>query len=169
MDTPNNGKLKTFDPADGKFECAGKIYFITQSLSFDRYEKLRELTIEMGYSASFSQIFDNLMKAWTKLNENKLADGAVIIHNIMNGIKKLEKKYDVAFRICALFINEEDEDPTIYDEEKQNEKISDWSKEYDVAPFFDVAISLVKDWLPAYEIVLNNNSKTTDDQQNPAK
>lgn len=164
MDSPINGqKLKTFNPADGKFECGGKTYFIHQSLSFERYEKLREFTIEMGYSATFAQIFDNLRRAWEKLNENKLADGAVIVHNIMNGIQRLEQKHDVAFRICALFINEENEDATIYDEEKQTEKIDAWGREYEVSPFFDVAISLVKDWLPAYETVIKTNSKTQSD------
>jgi len=71
----------------------------------------------------------------------------------MIGIKTLDDKHDVAFRICALFMDEEGEDSTVYDEGKMREKIDCWSKECAVTPFFQQAASFVPSWINAYKIV----------------
>lgn len=138
------------------FECGGKTYIPTTELSFNRYEKMQEYYIEMGFSATFVEIFNNLRKFWDLYNSGKPADGLVVIHNVMEGIGRLEKKWNVAFRICSLFINEEGEDITTFDEGKMNAKIDAWSKELDTIPFFQKASNLVPGWMPAYNIVLND-------------
>lgn len=144
-------QLKEFDIELGYFDAAGERYFIEDTLSFNRFEKLREYTLEMGFSATFLEIFNNLKKAWEYLNKGQQADASVLVHNIMNGISRLEKKDDPAFRICALFCNREDEDTTTWDEAVEGAKIEAWGKEYNVTPFFYLAAAKVDGWLPAYK------------------
>jgi hypothetical protein len=115
--------------------------------------------LEFGYSATFVDIFKNIKKAWDHMNSLKLGEAAVELHNIMMGIKSLEDKSDPALRICALFIDEDGEDATVYDESVMREKIDCWSKECSVTPFFQEAANLVPSWINAYKIVSRNGSE----------
>ena len=112
--------------------------------------------MEFGFSATFQDIFKNIKTAWDFLNQTKLAEAAVILHNIMYGVVSLEEKDDPALRLCALFIDEEGEDATVYDEGKMREKIECWGSELSVTPFFQLASNLVPDWIPGYKLVLND-------------
>jgi len=140
------------------FECQKRKFYVRDSIGFDRYRELQKIIIEFGYSATFIDLFKNINKAWDYMNALKLGEAAVELHNIMVGIKSLEVKYDPAFRICALFIDEEGEDPTVYDEAKMREKIDCWSKELDISPFFQLAANLVPSWINAYKIVSRDGS-----------
>lgn len=146
-------KLKNADFSKKYILCQGRKFYLRDSLSFDRYRELQKLVLEFGYSASFVDIFKNLRKAWDHLNSQKLGEAAVIIHNVMYGVKTLDEKDDAALRMCALFLNEEGEDETTFDEGKMREKIDCWAKEYSVTPFFQLAASLVPSWINAYKIV----------------
>lgn len=148
--------LKTIDFSKKYFECDGRKFYLKDTLSFNRYRELQKLVLEFGYSATFVDIFKNLRTAWDHLNSLKLGDASVTIHNIMYGIKNLEEKYDPALRLCALFIDEEGEDSTVYDEGKMREKIDCWSRECAVTPFFQLAANLVPSWINAYKIVTQN-------------
>lgn len=152
-------ELKTIDFATKSFECGGKRFHLKETLSFERYKVLQQLTIEFGYSATFQDLFKGLRKAWDFMNELKLAEASVAIHNMMNGIQKTELKDDVALRMCALFIDEEGEDSTVYDEALMKAKLECWGKELDVLPFFHFAASLVPGWMPAYRLVTQSTSK----------
>jgi len=146
-------ELRDLDFKDKYFECQGRKFYIKESLSFNRYRELQKLILEFGYNATFVDIFKNIRKAWDAMNALKLGEAAVELHNIMVGIKSLEEKYDPALRICALFIDEEGEDATIYDENLMREKIDCWGKECSVNPFFQLAASVVPHWINAYKIV----------------
>ena len=89
----------------------------------------------------------------------KLGEAAVILHNIMYGVVSLEDKDDPALRVCALFIDQEGEDVTVYDEGKMREKIDCWGKECDVLPFFQLAASLVPGWMSVYQDFSQNGLK----------
>jgi len=151
--------LKTIDFSKKYFECDGSKWFVDDTMSFDRYQKLEEFSLEFGFSADFADIFKGLKKMWENLNSRKDAETAVILHNLMKGIVDMEqKKPPVALRICALFINEESENRIEYNEAKMQAKIDRWGKELDVNPFFQLAVSLVNGYLPAYEMVIKNIS-----------
>jgi hypothetical protein len=158
-------ELRKINFDEGVFECGGRKFFKHESLSFVRYRQLQFIMLEFGYSATFQDIFENLKLVWDDLNKLKLAEAAVKIHNIMNGITKLENKDDAALRICALFLDEADENPTIYDESMMRDKINCWSKELDIKPFFYLAASLVPGWMPAYEVVIQNGLKENEKGQ----
>lgn len=149
-------ELRTVDLSKKYFECQGRKFYVKESLSFARYREMQKINLEFGYSASFHDLFKNIKTAWDYLNATKLGEAAVVLHNVMYGVVNLEDKDDPALRLCALFIDEEGEDPTIYDEAKMREKLDCWSKELDILPFFQQAANLVPSWIPNYKLVLND-------------
>lgn len=146
-------ELKQLTPDTTSFECQGKKFKIDKTLSFNRFEKLKEFSLEFGYSADIKTIMLGLRKSWDFVNASKFGDAAVQIHNLMTSVVNLEQKNDVSFRIAALFINEETEDTTVYDEALIKEKISLWGKEYDSSFFFLFATALVPTFIPVYKFV----------------
>jgi len=151
--------LKTIDFTKKYFECQGRKFYLQDSLSFNRYRELQKIIIESGYSATFVDLFKNIKTAWDFMNSLRFGDAAVTLHNIMMGVKNLEVKDDAALRMCALFIDEEGEDGTVYDEGKMREKIDCWAKECAVTPFFQLAANLVPSWINAYKIVTQSGLK----------
>lgn len=152
-------ELKKIDLNEPFFECQGRKFFRQDSISFTRYRILQQLIIEFSFSATFVELFKNIQTAWDYMNELKLGDAAVTLHNIMYGIKNLDEKDDPALRLCALFFNEKDEDIFEYDEAKMREKIACWGKELDVTPFFRYAANLVPSWINAFRIVSQDGLK----------
>jgi hypothetical protein len=140
------------------FTCGGREFEITDSLGFTRYKALQRMMVEWSYSATFQDIFNNLQKAIDAFNEHKYDKMVIVVHNVMNGITKIEEKDDLTWKICALFVNEKDEDLTVYNEAQMSSKIDCWGRELDVAPFFYLAASLVPGWMPAYELLIRDGS-----------
>lgn len=145
-------KLKTLDFADKKFTCDGRTFYVQDSLSFNRYRELQRISIEFGFSRTFIELYKALDKAEGYLNKVQLVDAAVELRNAKLGVASLEDKDDPSLRLCALFINEADEDVTVFDEVKLKYKVDCWAKELDVTPFFHLAANLVHGWMPAYKL-----------------
>lgn len=152
-------ELKKLEAGTQYFECSGKKYFLSDKLSFTKFEKLSEWSLEFGFGATFKDMFASLKKQYDLLNQMKLADAIVVCHNMMTGIVNLEQKYNVAFRICALFILEEGENEIDYNEAKMTEKIENWSKELDAGFFLNFAASIVPGWIAAYKLSSQNISE----------
>ena len=146
-------ELRTINLNDKFFTCGGRKFYIQESLSFNRYRELQKMNMEFGFSATFLDIYNNVRKAMELMNKVQFVDAAVTLHNIIYGVASFEDKNDVALRMCALFINEEGEDVTVYDEGKLAEKVDCWSKELDVLPFFQLAAALVPGWISASQQV----------------
>lgn len=145
--------LKVIDFSKKQFTCDGRTFYVQDSLSFNRYRELQRISIEFGYSTTFIELFKEIQKCYDFVQTNKnWGDLAVTLYNILNGISTIGVKDAPALRLCALFINEADEDVTIYDEAKIQEKIDCWAKELDVSPFFHMAVNLVGGWMPAYKL-----------------
>ena len=155
-------ELKTL-PLDSKsFPANGHEYVVSQGLSVERWRKYEELQIELGFGTNLQSIFTRVKKAYGHLNEMKVADAAVILHNIMWGVKdRLENRVDKTLLMCALFMNrKEGEDVTKYDESFMEEKIKDWSLEgYDTQSFFHIAWNLVPGFFEAFNEDLEPISK----------
>jgi hypothetical protein len=141
------------------FTCDGKEFEVTETLSFTRYRELQKIMLEFGFSATFEDIFNNLGKAVESYNKHDYFNMSIILYKMQEGIKNLETKDDPSFRLCALFINEKDEDPTKYSEALMKSKIESWGKELEVTGFFYLAASLVPSWMPAYSIVSQGGSE----------
>lgn len=138
------------------FECQGRKFTVKEVPSFERYKAMQKLCLEFGFSTSFLDLYKNITQAYELLNKVKIADASVILHNVLYGIVSSEEKYPAAFKLCAIFIDEEGEDPAVYDEGKMNEKIECWGKELDPLPFFHLASNLVEGWMPAYKDFIQN-------------
>jgi len=148
--------MRVIDLKD-KFECGGRTFFIEDTLSFNRYRELQRLSIEFGFSRTFVDLFKDVQKCYDLMQTAKnYADVSVTLYNILTGTAMIEEKDAPALRLCALFINEKDEDTTVFDEKRMKEKIDCWSKELEVSPFFHLAASLVDGWMPAYKLTTRN-------------
>lgn len=152
-------ELRTIDLSKKYFECQGRKFYVKDTLSFARYREMQKINLEFGYSATFQDVFKNIRQAWDLLNQVKLGEAAVVLHNVMYGVVSLEEKDDPALRLCALFIDEEGEDSTVFDEGKIREKIECWGKELDTLPFFQLAANLVPSWTNIYQVVLKDGLK----------
>lgn len=152
-------ELRKLEPGTDHFECGGRKFYISDKMSFIKFEKLSEWSLEFGFSATFKDIFTQLKRLYEVLNQTKFADAAIICHNIMTGIVNLEQKDNAAFRICALFILEEGENEIDYNEAKISEKIECWSKELEVSFFLNFAAAIIPKWIAAYRLVSQSISK----------
>lgn len=145
-------ELKRID-FDGKMieGTSGRKYYIESELSIDRFTEFEKLQSHVGFGVDFDGIVNKLNDAYDKLNKSKPMDAGIIIHNLLNGIiMRMENRNHPVLEMCALFINEENEDRVKYSLDAINKKIDDW-KEYDINDFFQLAFNLVKNFIPIYE------------------
>ena len=123
--------------------------------SFERFMKHEDFEVEMGYNLTWEKLFQEDKECYELLNKSKPIDVGIIIHNRMNKIKtRLEDRVHPAWKICALFINEKDENRAVYDEILMKSKIDAWKKEYGVQGFFTLAVNLVNGFIPNYNEAL---------------
>lgn len=137
------------------FEANGHKYHVSKKISIPRWREYEKLEPRLTYGVGFDYIFSNLKKAYEALNskEGKIADAAVILHNMMAMVKDIENenREHPSLLMCALVINREGEDAGQYDEKLQLEKIEDWRKEgFDILPFFTFALSSIQGFRETY-------------------
>lgn len=148
-------KLLVIDPKTKSFTANGKEYLVENEISFQRWRKYQKLQIELGYNTSFEKLFTDLSKCYELLNQQKFADSAVAIRDIMKGIKDIqEQKHPAALQLCTLFINTSDEDRRYISEDLMDRKIDDWEKEgYDIGSFFQLALGIIPGFLQTYKLI----------------
>ena len=145
-------ELKRIDLQKGIFEANGKTYKIEGSLTIERYCEFQILEKELGFGVSFKSMFDTLNVLWTKINKMEFGDAAVTLNDLLRGMAKLEEREPVFLKICALYINTEDEDRSTFSEDLYTQKIHDWKVEgYDMQDFFTVASNSVNGFIDAYQ------------------
>lgn len=150
----DQGQLKRIDFETGVFEANGTQYRIEGALTIERYAELQILEKEMGYGVTFKGLYDKLEKLYSLLNKNRFADSAVLVNDLMRGVVKVQEREPTVLKICALFINSEAEDRTIFTQDMINKKIADWKAEgIDMRDFFTVASSSVNGFLDVYRTV----------------
>lgn len=151
MDAGKN-KLKTIDLNEKSFKANGKTYFIESSISFERFLMYQKLEIECGYEVGFYGMFEKIKKIYALCNETKFADIAVLCHNLMTGISKVDERKVPALQMCALFINEENEDRKIINDDIVDRKLKDWDAEgLDILPFFQLAANSIHGFSSVYK------------------
>lgn len=152
----SNKRVKGLPRKEGKilpeFEANGKKYLIETALNIKRFSEFEKIQLEVGFGLSFSDIFDNLKEGYTLANKQQFADLAVMLYNMMHGIKKAStERYNSALTMCTLFINTEEEDRTNWSKELAQKKLSDWSEEgYDVNDFFLLAVTSIDNFAKNY-------------------
>jgi hypothetical protein len=138
--------LKEFKPEIGvSFEANGKKYTIEKNLSIARAISLNKIEIEITHNVTVEVLKKELVAVYNSLNKGNFADSSVKVYNLANGIDKITKIEEMPIlRLCALFINEENEDRRTITDEQISTKINDWQTEgLMIEPFFTLAISLL--------------------------
>jgi hypothetical protein len=156
----SGGPLKQIDLNKKSFKANGKEYFIESALSFERFLMYQKLQFEVAYEPGFYGVYKALEKSYEACNGGKIADAAVIIHNTMAGIKTVDQRRVPALDLVCLFINEKNEDRRVITDDIISGKISDWEAEgLDMMPFFQLAISSIKNFSSVYTEFIQNISE----------
>jgi len=158
-------ETKHIDFNEKKFEANGSTYYFSQTMSIDRFVEFERLQAHVGFGKDFKHIYEKLREAYDNMNKNKLADGAVIIHNLINGIaENLDKRDHPILQMCALFINREDEDKTVFDPDVNAQKIDDWKKEgYAGNYLFQLAFTFVDGFITIYNEITQDISSQVEE------
>lgn len=146
------------------FMANGHKYYFSSTMSIDRFVEFERLQAHVGFGKDFKHIYDKLKEAYDHMNKNRLADGAVIVHNLINGIaENLDKREHPILQLCALFINREDEDKKVFDPDLTAQKIDDWKTEgYAINDFFQLAFNFVEGFMDAYNEITQDISELTE-------
>lgn len=137
------------------FTANGYKYTVSKKISIPRWREYEKLEPRLTYGIGFDDLFKQLRKAYDALNtkQGNIADAAVILHNLMSGIKDIEdsKREHPSLLMCTLVINREGEDTGVFDAQLQLDKIEDWRKEgFDILPFFTFALYSIQGFRETY-------------------
>jgi len=143
------------------FMANGKEYFFSSTMSIERFQEFERLQAHVGFGKDFKNLYDKIKEAYEGLNKSKVADAAVILSNLLNGIaQNLEERDHPVLEMCALFINYEGENLKVFDVDDAGRKIDDWKKEgYGMQSFFQLAFNFVAGFIPAYEEIIQDISE----------
>jgi hypothetical protein len=143
---------KRIDFEAGTFQANGKTYTIEGALSIERYAEFQILEKEMAYGYTVESLFKKFKELWDNSNKLKFAENAVLLHDLMKGVTRLGEREPVVLKICALFINTDDEDRGTISRDRITAKIKDWKAEnMDIRDFFQLASSTVNGFLKIYD------------------
>lgn len=138
-------KVKNLDLKEREFTANGNKYYILGEVTMERYQKMQELQIELGFAASYKEIYDGLGEIEQMLNEVRFVDAAVTINNLRRKTAGLEKRHHEIQKYCACFIVRDDEKITEFSEKVMDEKIADWNAEgINPDSFFALAVNTVR-------------------------
>lgn len=158
-------ELKKIDLAEGSFIANGNKYTILSAIPLSRYREFKKLQARLVYGMDVKTLLSNCIKAFNYLNSPKPepANAAIVIHNIMNGIKDMEdeSREDPAIAICSLIIIRDGEDVGTFDKALSSEKISDWEKEgLDPNDFFQLALISMETFKETFALYMNQQAKS---------
>lgn len=154
-------KLKRIDLAKGQFEANGKNYIIETNFSIERYSFYQKFQIETGFGVTFEEMFNNWEKVVVLANLLKFSEIVIMAYNMSKGLLKLEEKEPLMLKMCALFINEENEDRRIITDDMISVKINDWKEAgYEMTDFFQLALNtingFIENWKKLTEAISKN-------------
>ena len=133
---------KTLDINKPSFMANGKEYFITSNLSVARFCEFQILEKEVGFSMNFDKVFQEINEITELMNQTKFVECAVRLDNLRRGVAKLKDKEPSVLKLCTLFMNTIDEDPSLWSNDLMTVKIEDWKTEgIDIQSFFSFALN----------------------------
>lgn len=158
-------ELKKLDPNQRSFVANGKTYHIETGLSISRFHMYQIYEKEAGFSLSFESMVSTLREAYQDLNTMKAADASVKINNLLAGLVNVAEKEHVLLKMCALFMNTDDEDRGKINDDMISRKIADWEDEYEVNGFFTQALSTVNGFFKIYNEMRQLISETIEQRK----
>ena len=143
---------KTLDINKPSFMANGKEYFITSNLSITRFCEFQILEKEVGFSMNFDKVFQEINEITELMNQTKFVECAVRLDNLRRGIAKLKDKEPSVLKLCTLFMNTIDEDPSLWSNDLMTVKIEDWKTEgIDIQSFFSFALNTLNGFTDIYK------------------
>jgi len=158
-------EVKKLIVKDKQFEANGKTFFVSDRISINRYIEYQKTMPLLTFGTNFEEMFKQLKHAYNLLNKQNFADSAVVIHNILSNVAKVEEQSRIhpALKMAAMFINTKDEDVSVYDEEITKQKIYDWTVEgYDISDFFTLALNSINGFREAFQEYTEKRNLTED-------
>ena len=146
-------EVKKLDADKGWFMANGKKYIVSNSISVERFKEYEKLEPKLTFGIGFDDLIKNVKKAYEYVNQQKFADSAVVLHNIMAGIKDIENPTRIhpALAMCTLVINVEGEESARYTTAMVEQKVDDWMAEgLDMLDFFLLALRSIKGFRATY-------------------
>jgi hypothetical protein len=141
---------------------SGKKYIVYPTMTTYRFEVFERMQIEMEYGVTLSAFRKEVSDTYDLLNKAKPADAAVKLYNIVSGVSRIENKQPhPLLLICTLFICEESEDQSTWNEADAAEKVADWAG-VDIAFFLASAKLLFRRFTTAFDTDSLNISLETE-------
>lgn len=151
-------------PLDGTpFEANGKTYQANPELSIDRWIKMQEFQIQLGFGIEYDEMQKNWLKVNEYANKQKFTDIAVLAYNTVKGISSVYTREPLILKFCALFLNTKDEDPKEISDSLISEKIEDWKKEgLGIDGFFAFSLAQVRGLKEDFLNAIQNGLETSE-------
>jgi hypothetical protein len=145
-------KLRKIIPGSKEFYgISGKKYFIETGINRKRYRMFKEAQIKLGYGFDFKGLFDIFEAIYEAVPNNRTNDIAVHARDGMQAVADvMDGREEPIIEICALFINTEDEDRTIMNDEIIRAKAEDWN-DIEMESFFLLALSFIPNFADVYK------------------
>lgn len=122
-------ELKFLDWQQKTFEANGKKYTIYGKMSIARSVYAEVAKMEMETGLNFGKSYEALTEVYNLLNAGKMADAAVMVYNALKSFETFQERPKPVLRICACYLNTEDEDLTEMSDELAQKKVDDWATE----------------------------------------
>jgi hypothetical protein len=150
------GDVKDFTSA------SGVKYTIESSISRKRWVFYLRESPKLAFGQTVEEIFNTFLEIYNITNEEgyRRGDIAVLSRDAMKGIEGIVNRDDQTIvRLCALFINAEDEDRRDITEDIISKKIQDWDETgIDMQSFFQFALAFIPNFKSLYEASLELTS-----------
>jgi hypothetical protein len=155
-------QLITLTKDTKEFEANGVKYFVESTISRKRWVYYLRESPKLAFGQTVEEIFNTFLEIYNITNEEgfRRGDIAVLARDAMKGIEGIANREDqVIVRLCALFINAEDEDRRDINEDMISRKIADWdARGIDMQSFFQFALAFIPNFKNLYEASLELTS-----------
>lgn len=150
-------ELKRLNPNERVFVANGNKYFISSELSVARFHEFQILQLEINLNLTLQDVGVKLAE-WAKLkNQQRALDADILIWKLIEGVQNVGQREHVLLRVCALYMNRENEDLGTISEDMISQKIEDWA-EYNVNDFFGRALNSTNGFYANYNAMLQTIS-----------
>lgn len=138
-----------------EFDGYKKHWLIEDQISYDRWIAFLKGNQELAFNMDLDSMWENLQSAYNANNEGRYADSAVTIRDIMQGVQNMsENRIPAAVKICALFINEPDEDRRFINADMIQRKVEDWRMAgIEMGSFFHLALTISPAFLKIFKLL----------------
>lgn len=157
-------EVKRIEEGQTTFVANNVTYIVHDTMPVGRYAAFERLQMNLVYDKDPMTTLQEMVEVYSLLNQGKLADASVKLHNIMNGAERIVQgqPHHLLF-ICTCFITKENADRSGWTEAEAKQDIENWTKEQiDVRDFFALAMVYVQHFFKDYRKTFQNSLQETE-------